>query len=237
MTDLLRSVVAEAVGTFLIVLLGCGAILVASHAGSLDHAGVSLAWGLVVGAMIYALGHLSGAHFNPAVTWAFALGGYFPWRRVPGYWAAQAVGAFAAVLPLRLLFGPETGLGMPQVASGVSQGEAWAIEAILTFLLAFVILAVATDGRAHRAFAGAAIGGTVALGSLVGGPLTGAGMNPVRSLAPALVAGRAYEVVPHLAAPFLGAAAAALLQGYLGARTPETAPAPANRKPAPEAAE
>lgn len=186
---------AEAVGTFALVLLG-GAAIQAGLSAPL----VALAFGGAVMVMVYALGHVSGAHFNPAVTLGFAATGHFPWRRVPGYVAAQAAGALMAVLALRAL-GPVDGL----IASGTQSGPtAVAVEAVATAILALVIIAVATDERAAPAVAGLAIGATVFLCALVAGPLTGAAMNPARALAPAVVTGQWGGLAGHVLGPALG---------------------------------
>jgi aquaporin NIP len=211
-----RKALAEAVGTFALVFAGCGAVGVEATTGALGHVGVSAVFGLVVGVMIYATGHVSGAHFNPAVTLAFASLGEHPWRQVPAYIAAQVLAALAASGLLLVLLG-----GVPGVTSfDGSVGQALGIEAVLTFFLMFVITAVATDARAEGSLAGVAIGGTVALGALMGGPLTGASMNPARSLGPALVGGDLAGLWVYLLAPILGALAGAWV--YRALKEPST---------------
>ena len=216
---LLRKTLAEAIGTFALVFAGCGAIVVDAQSGLLGHGGVSIVFGLVVGVMIFAIGHLSGAHFNPSVTLAFASIGRFPWREVPAYVGGQLLAATAAAATVQILVGDEGGLGatMPSV----SLGTAFGIEVVLTFLLMFVITSVATDGRAAGQLAAVAIGGTVAIGALVGGPLTGASMNPARSLGPALVSGT-WDTLPlYLVGPCLGALAGAWVYRVVACVTPE----------------
>lgn len=203
-----RSVAAEAIGTFALVFAGCGAIMVDAKTGSLGHLGVALAFGLVIMAMIYAVGHVSGAHFNPAVTFAFALTRHFPWPRAFLYWGAQAAGALAAALLLRASLGDVAGVGATLPAG--SQGQSFLWETVLTFFLMFVIMAVATDTRAVGEAAAIAIGGTVGLDALFGGPISGASMNPARSLGPALVSGNAEALWLYLTAPLLGAALGAV---------------------------
>lgn len=202
---------AEATGAFALVWTACGAIMVDSLTGAFGHLGVAAAFGLVIGAMVYATGHLSGAHFNPAVTLAFAATGHFPWRRVPTYVAAQCLGAVAAALVLRWMLGPVAGLGATRPSALVTLPGALAVEFLLTAVLMFVIASVATDGRAVGVMAGGAIGGTVALNALWAGPLTGASMNPARSLGPALVSGALADLWLYLVVPVLGALAGALL--------------------------
>jgi MIP family channel proteins len=159
-----------------------------NHAtGALGHGGVAASFGLVIMIMIASLGHLSGAHFNPAVTLAFAVTRHFSWRDVPAYLAGQLLGAVVGALALRAFFGLEATLGA--TAPVGSPWRALGIEILLTAVLMFVIVSVATDTRAVGELAAVAIGGTVALDALWGGPITGASMNPARSLGPALVAG------------------------------------------------
>jgi aquaporin NIP len=208
-----RSLLAEAIGTFALVFAGCGAIVVDAKTGALGHLGVALTFGLVIMAMIYAVGHVSGAHLNPAVTFAFAFARHFPWRRAVAYWGAQVVGALAAAAFVRSSLGERAHDGAT-LPSG-SQGQAFLWELVLTFILMFVIVAVATDTRAVGDAAAIAIGGTVGLDALFGGPVTGASMNPARSLGPALVSGDVHGLWLYLVAPPLGAALAALTHRYL----------------------
>jgi MIP family channel proteins len=228
-----RRLAAEALGTFCLVFAGTGAIVIDAVAGGpLGHGGVAAAFGLVVAVMIFALGHISGAHLNPAVTAAFALGRHFPAREVAPYVAAQAVGALMASLALRGLFGLEAGLGATH-PTHVGQTSALVLEAGLTLVLVVVILAVATDTRAQGSLAAVAIGATIALEALVLGPITGASMNPARSLGPAVVGGGLGDLWIYLIGPVAGGLAGALVYGFLrvgaGGGRPDAAVPPIQR--------
>lgn len=199
-----RKIGAEMVGTFALVFAGCGAVMVNQlSGGAVSHVGVGLAFGLVIMVMIYATGHISGAHFNPAVTIAFASVGRFPWRQVPGYVLGQSVAALLAALALRAVLGMVSDLGTT-TPSG-SSAQSLVLEFVLTFFLMFVITAVATDSRAVGSAAGWAIGGTVALEAIFAGPISGASMNPARSLGPALISGQLQHLWLYLVGPFGGA--------------------------------
>jgi aquaporin NIP len=204
----LRRFATEVIGTFALVFAGCGAIMVDAKTGALGHVGIALAFGLVIMVMIYAVGHVSGAHLNPAVTFAFAVTRHFPWPRVALYWAAQVTGALLAAAFLRASLGDLADIGAT-LPSG-SQGQSFVWELLLTFVLMFVIMAVSTDTRAVGEAAAIAVGGTVALDALFGGPISGASMNPARSLGPALVSGNLHGLWLYLLAPLLGAAAGAM---------------------------
>jgi aquaporin NIP len=210
---LVRALAAEAIGTFALVFAGCGAIMVNAKTDALGHLGVAASFGLVIMVMIYAVGHISGAHFNPAVSLAFALTRHFPWPRLLAYWAAQITGAIAAAALLRASLGDVADIGAT-VPSG-SDGQAFLWEVVLTFFLMFVIMAVATDTRAVGEAAALAIGGTVALDALFGGPITGASMNPARSLGPALIAPEFTALWVYLLAPLVGAAGGALTYEFV----------------------
>jgi aquaporin NIP len=210
---LARSLCAEAIGTFALVFAGAGAIVVDAKTHALGHVGVAIVFGLVIMAMIYAVGHVSGAHFNPSVSFAFALTHHFPWRRAGAYWLAQVAGAIAAAALLRASLGDHANVGAT-LPSG-SQGQAFLWELILTFFLMFVIMSVATDTRAVGEAAAIAIGGTVGLDAMFGGPITGASMNPARSIGPALVSGDLHALWLYVAAPLAGAALGALAYQFV----------------------
>jgi aquaporin NIP len=204
----MRALAAEAIGTFALVFAGAGAIMVDATTHALGHVGVAISFGLVIMVMIYAVGHVSGAHFNGAVTFAFALTRHFPWARAFAYWGAQLVGALAAAALLRGSLGPVAHVGAT-LPSG-SQGQSFLWELVLSAFLMFVVMAVATDTRAVGEAAAIAIGGTIGLDAMFGGPISGASMNPMRSLGPGLVSGDLHGIWLYVAAPVLGASLGAL---------------------------
>lgn len=204
---------AELVGTYALVTAGCGAIMIDKTSGALTHVGVSLTFGLIVTVMIAAVGHISGAHFNPAVTIAFALARHFPARDVLAYVGAQLLGAVAGALTLQVLFGSVANLGATVPAGSALQSLG--LEILLSAVLMFVIIAVATDTRAAGQLAALAIGATVALNALWGGPISGASMNPARSFGPALVAGIWRDQWVYWIGPIVGAALGAAIYQLL----------------------
>jgi len=204
---------AEFVGTFALVFAGCGAVMVDARTEALGHVGVALTFGLVIMAMIYAVGHISGAHFNPAVTFSFALSRHFPWPRALGYWTVQLLGALTAAAILRGSLGNIADIGAT-LPSG-SQGQSFLWELVMSFFLMFVIMAVATDTRAIGEAAAIAIGGTVGLDAMFGGPISGASMNPARSIGPALVSGNLHALWLYILAPLVGAALGAITYQFI----------------------
>jgi MIP family channel proteins len=205
-----RRAAAEGIAAFALVFAGCGAIIAnAQYHGALGAVGVSVVFGLVIMAMIYATGHLSGAHINPAVTIAFTLTRHFSARDAVAYIAAQVVGATSAALLLLAVWTSKPA-HLGATVPTVSAGSALLYEVVLTAFLMFVIVAVATDTRAVGAAAAIAIGGTVGLDALFGGPITGASMNPARSFGPALVSGDWTDFWVYIVGPVLGAAIGAL---------------------------
>ena len=204
--SLLRRAVAECLAAFALVFAGCGAIVTdAVRGGALGAVGIAATFGLVIMAMVYATGHLSGAHINPAVTVAFALTRHFPPREALAYVVAQLAGASLAAFALLAAWSDkpaELGATVPSIGTGA----ALAYETLMTAALMFVIVAVATDTRAVGAGAAIAIGGAVALDALFGGPLTGASMNPARSFGPALAAGEWTSFWIYVVGPVVGAA-------------------------------
>lgn len=210
---------AEAVGTFILVGAGTGAVGVASLGGEIGSPGVAAAFGLGVMIAIFALGHLSGAHLNPAVTFSFWSLGRISGRDTSGYIAGQLAGAFAASLGLRAALGGEADAGVTRPTL-VGDGGAFAIEIVLTAVLMLVIVSVATDTRAQGVLAAVAIGGTVAVAALVMGPVQGASMNPARSLAPAVVSTDLDAIGIYLVGPVIGAVLGAWLYQVLRRGSP-----------------
>jgi MIP family channel proteins len=213
--------VAELIGTFALLFAGCGAVMVDAKTHQLGHVGVAITFGLVIMFGIYAVGHISGAHFNPAVTFAFALTRHFPWSRALAYWGAQIVGALVAALLLRASLGNIAHVGATLPAG--SQGQSFLWELVMSSFLMFVILAVATDTRAVGEAAAIAIGGTIGLDAMFGGPISGASMNPARSFGPALVSGDLHALWVYILAPVLGTSVGGL--AYQFVRGEQTRPA------------
>jgi MIP family channel proteins len=221
-----RRASAEGLAAFALVFAGCGAII-ADHkyGGALGTVGIAIVFGLVIMVMVYATGHLSGAHINPSVTIAFTLTRRFKVREAIAYIAAQTSGTTLAALVLLAIW-PNKPAHLGATVPTVAAGSALVYETILTAFLMFVIMAVATDSRAVGAAAAIAIGGVIGLDALFGGPVTGASMNPARSFGPALVSGTWTDFWIYLAGPIVGAAlGASAYQVIRGANPPESAPA------------
>jgi len=212
---------AEFIGTALLVFIGAGsvpAILLLESGSKAPFSGadlgfISMAFGLVVVALVYTVGKVSGCHINPAVTFGLAATKRFPWREVPLYWGAQLVGALLAAALLRASLGDLAHAGATLPSGSQSQAFLW--ELVLTFFLMLVIMAVATDSRAVGEAAAIAIGGTVGLDALFGGPITGASMNPARSIRPGIVSGDLHALCLYTLAPAVGAALAGLTYQFL----------------------
>jgi aquaporin NIP len=203
----MKRYIAEALGTFALVFCGTGAVIIDQQTrGAIGHAGVAATFGLIVMAMIYTFGDVSGAHINPAVTIAFSIAGLFKWKQVPPYIAAQLGGAFLASLLLKALFPANPTLGATLPAG--SEMQSFILEAVLTFLLMLVILFTSQGSKEAGILAGMAIGATVLLEAMFAGPICGASMNPARSIAPAIVSTHVASLWIYIAAPILGAAAA-----------------------------
>ncbi|XP_076937216.1 aquaporin NIP2-1-like [Bidens hawaiensis] len=198
-----RKVVAEVVATFLLVFVTCGsAALATSDERKVSQLGASVAGGLIVTVMIYAVGHISGAHMNPAVTLAFATVGHFPWIQVPIYTAAQFTGSILASFALRIMLEPITNLGTT-TPSGTGL-QALIMEIIVTFSMMFVTSAVATDSKAVGELAGMAVGSAVCITSILAGPVSGGSMNPVRTIGPAIASNNYTGIWVYIVGPVIG---------------------------------
>lgn len=215
MKPVIRELWAEAIGTFILIFAGTGAIVINHQTQALGHAGIALTFGLVVMALIYALGDVSGAHFNPAVTIGFSLAGRFPWSKVPGFVIAQCAGGIMASAFMHGLFPADLQLGATLPGGGEMQSLL--LEIFLTWFLMLTILSVSCGAKEKGITAGLAIGGVICLEAMFAGPICGASMNPARSLAPAVVAGHFEHLWIYFAGPLLGAIAAVptawILQG------------------------
>jgi aquaporin Z len=200
----MRKYIAEIIGTFALIFCGTGAIIINQESvGAITHAGIAATFGLIVIAMIYTVGNISGAHLNPAVTIAFWVAKVFPAKEILPYIISQGIGAFLASLVLRFLFPANQLLGSSLPAG--SEMQSFILELILTFILMFVIIHMATGSKEQGMFAGLAIGSVVWLEALFAGPICGASMNPIRSLSPAIVSGHTEHLWIYLSAPVLGA--------------------------------
>ncbi|MUG99498.1 MIP family channel protein [Scytonema sp. UIC 10036] len=205
-----EAIISEAIGTFILVFAGTGAVMVnAISNGAVTHIGISFVFGSIVAALIYAVGHLSGAHFNPAVTLAFWNSGFFPKRQVLPYILAQLLGASTASALLLASLGSVANLGATVPLNG-NWVQSFVLETVLTFILMFVIFGSGLDRRAPIGFAGLAIGLTVGVEAAFMGPITGASMNPARSFGPALIGGIWQHHWVYWVAPILGAQLAAI---------------------------
>jgi len=219
----MRNYLAEALGTFAIVFCGTGAIIInAMSDGAISHAGIAITFGLIVMSMIYALGNISGAHFNPAVTIAFYFSGRFPAKEILPYILAQIIGALIGSGVLRFLFPEDTTYCGATLPAG-SDMQSFVMEFILTFLLMLTIIHVAHGSKEQGMIAGLAIGSVVLLEAMFAGPVCGASMNPARSLSPALVSGNLQSLWLYLLAPVLGAVSAVFVWKLLHAPTGKTA--------------
>lgn len=203
----LRKYIAELIGTFALVFCGAGAIIINNETnGVVTHVGIAITFGFIVMSMIYALGNISGAHLNPAVSIAFVLSGRFQLKQLLPYIVSQIAGALLASLILRYLFPDNELLGTTLPAG--TEIQSFILEFILTFFLMLVIINVATGSKEQGMFAGLAIGSVVLLEAMFAGPICGASMNPARSVAPAIVSGHIEHLWIYLVAPVLGAALA-----------------------------
>ncbi len=200
----MRKYLAEIIGTFALVFCGTGAIIINQEtAGAISHVGIAITFGLIVSAMIYTVGDISGAHLNPAVTIAFYVAKVFPVKEIVPYIMSQGIGAFLASISLKFLFPANATLGST-LPSGTPI-QSFVLEIILTFILMFVIIHVAKGSKEQGMFAGIAIGSVVLLEAMFAGPICGASMNPIRSLAPAITSGHTEHLWVYILAPIIGA--------------------------------
>ncbi|HRG89235.1 MAG TPA: aquaporin [Chitinophagales bacterium] len=210
----MKKYLSEALGTFILIFAGTGCVIVNTQTGgALGLPGIAAVWGLLIIALIYAFGDISGTHLNPAVTIAFAVDKRFEWKEVPAYLGSQFTGALAGSLVLHLLFPNDTQLGITQPSG--SESQAFIMELIMTFILMMVILRISVGAKEKGITAGIAIGGTVWLLVLFGGPVCGTSLNPTRSLAPAIVTGNMNAIWVYLTAPFAGALSAVFIHKLL----------------------
>ncbi|MEO5985356.1 MAG: MIP family channel protein [Ferruginibacter sp.] len=210
----MKKYTAEFIGTFALVFCGTGAVIVNEITlGAITHTGVSITFGLIVMCMIYVIGDISGAHMNPAITLSFAVNRSFPWKQVLPYIVSQLAGAILASVILAFLFPASIGLGATLPVGEFHQS--FILEIVITFFLMFTILRVATGSKEQGMFAGIAIGAMVMLMAMFAGPISGASMNPARSLGPALVSGEWHLFWIYITAPFMGALAAVGVNRFL----------------------
>ncbi|KAL8476727.1 hypothetical protein ACS0TY_029144 [Phlomoides rotata] len=212
---LAQKVVAELIGTYFVIFAGCGSVIVNKiYGGSVTFPGICVTWGLIVMVMIYAVGHVSGAHFNPAVTITFALFRGFPWKEVPLYIIAQLGGSLLASGTLALMFNVTKEAYFGTIPVG-SNGQSLGIEIIISFLLMFIICGVCTDDRAIGELGGVTVGMTIMLNVFVAGPISGASMNPARSIGPAIVKHEFRGLWVYIVGPIIGTILGAFVYNLL----------------------
>ncbi|XP_027333173.1 probable aquaporin NIP-type [Abrus precatorius] len=211
---LAQKAIAEFIGTYMVVFAGCGSVAVNKIYGSVTFPGICVTWGLIVMVMIYSVAHISGAHFNPAVTITWAIFRRFPFKEVPLYIFSQLMGSVLASGTLAIMFNVTPNAYFGTVPVG-SNGQSLAAEIIITFLLMFVISAVSTDDRAVGDFGGVAVGMTIMLNVFIAGPVSGASMNPARSLGPALVKHVYKGLWVYIVGPIVGAITGAFVYNFL----------------------
>ena len=219
--------IAEFLGTFFLVFFGCGAVVVDTlFGGDLGHVGICIVFGLVVMAVIYSLGNVSGAHINPAVTIALCFAGRFEPRHMPGYISMQLMGATSAALLLRWIFSETEILGL--TLPNINLFEAFFVEIVISFALMSVVLNVGGDQQEKKIMAGAVVGGVVTLAALVAGPVTGASMNPARSLGPAIAALNFESIWLYVVAPVIGMLLACPVFSWIQGRESDPLKGPPN---------
>lgn len=222
-----QAALAEVIGTFFLVFAGTAVVVAAALKWPVagmpsDSLAVGVTFALVLAALVAGLGHISGAHFNPAVTLGLAVAGKFPWNRVGQYWIAQFLGAILAALAVWATFGDPArvgpALGATSPTNVASLGGAFLVEVLVTFFLVFVIMGVATDDRANKSVAAIAIGFALGMAVLIAGPISGGAVNPARALGPMIVSGKFTAWWLYLVAPALGGVLAALVYSVLRER-------------------
>lgn len=210
----MKKYLSEYLGTFILLFVGTGSVIVNQHTnGALGLSGIATVWGFVIIALIYSFGDISGAHFNPAVSIAFAVDNRFTWKEVPAFLIAQLAGALSASYVLHCLFPDNETLAITQPSGTAAQS--FILELLMTFILMLVILRVSTGAKEKGITAGIAIGGTVWMLVLFGGPICGTSLNPTRSLAPAIVSGHFNALWIYLTAPFAGTLSAVFVHRIL----------------------
>jgi aquaporin Z len=199
----MKRYLSECIGTFILLFVGTGSVIVDQQTHALGLVGIATVWGLVIIALIYAFGDISGTHINPAVTVAFAIDKRFEWKDVPAYLGSQLLGALLASGLLHFLFPDNKTLGITQPLPG-GEVQSFILEVVMTFILMMIILRVSTGAKEKGITAGIVIGATVWLLVLFGGPISGASLNPTRSIAPAIISGNFQSLWIYLTAPFAG---------------------------------
>ena len=199
----MKKYLSECIGTFILIFVGTGSVIVDQQTHALGLVGIATVWGLVIIALIYAFGDISGTHINPAVTVAFAVDKRFEWKEVPAFLGSQLLGAFLASGLLKFLFPDSKTLGFTQPLPG-GEMQSFILEVVMTFILMMIILRVSTGAKEKGITAGIVIGATVWLLVLFGGPISGTSLNPTRSIAPAIISGHFENLWIYLTAPFLG---------------------------------
>ena len=210
----MKKYLSECIGTFILLFVGTGSVIVDQQTHALGLVGIATVWGLAIIALVYAFGDISGTHINPAVTVAFAVDKRFEWKEVPAYLGSQLLGAFLASGLLHFLFRDSKTLGITQPLPG-GEMQSFILEVVMTFILMMVILRVSTGAKEKGITAGIVIGATVWLLVLFGGPICGTSLNPTRSIAPAIVSGNIQNLWIYLTAPFVGAILGVLVHRLL----------------------
>ena len=213
-SNLIKRCIAEFLGTFALVFFGCGAmILYELNPGDISPDAIPIIFGLIIGVMVYVLGHISGAHFNPAVSVAFYQNKTISTQELFAYIPAQVVAAIGASSMHKFFFGNDHNFGM--TINKLSSYQGILLEILMSMFLMLTIISVATDDRIHKAVTGISIGGVIAVCSFIGGPFTGASMNPARSIGPAILSNNFDNIIMYILAPAIGTMLGALIYNYI----------------------